>query len=172
MGGQAGFQSQEGKGSTFYLEISLSSGENETSHNAKQAQVTKESKEDDKSRSFPILVAEDNDINQMVIQKLLGRLGHECDVVVNGAEALEALANKPNHYSIILMDMQMPVMDGITATKKIIEVYGDQAPPIVALTANAFESDKETCFEAGMDDFLSKPLKKSELSRILAKYQD
>lgn len=171
MGGQAGFQSQEGKGSTFYLEISLSSGENETSHNAKQAQVTKESKEDDKSRSFPILVAEDNDINQMVIQKLLGRLGHECDVVVNGAEALEALANKPNHYSIILMDMQMPVMDGITATKKIIEIYGDQAPPIVALTANAFESDKETCFEAGMDDFLSKPLKKSELSRILAKYQ-
>ena len=167
MKGKTGFTSQQGEGSTFYLELPLKTG-------AKGNEMEKATKAMGQSvkQEINILVAEDNEINQMVIQKLLSRLGHHCEVVNNGQEALQAMSSKPDYYSLILMDMQMPVMDGITATKRIIDQYKDQAPPIIALTANAFDSDKEKCFAAGMDDFLSKPLRKSELNRILEKYSE
>jgi len=167
MKGKTGFTSQQGEGSTFYLELPLKTG-------AQGNEMEKATKAMGQSvkQEINILVAEDNEINQMVIQKLLSRLGHHCEVVNNGQEALQAMSSKPDYYSLILMDMQMPVMDGITATKRIIDQYKDQAPPIIALTANAFDSDKEKCFAAGMDDFLSKPLRKSELNRILEKYSE
>ncbi|GAB3916992.1 response regulator [Larkinella terrae] len=109
---------------------------------------------------FVILVAEDNAMNQRVILYILQKLGYQPDVVGNGQEALEAIRNKP--YSIILMDMQMPVMDGLEATRLIRQMPIKQ-PVIVALTANTIEGTEQECLEAGMDDFLNKPIKLEEL---------
>ena len=118
-----------------------------------------------------ILLAEDNLINQKVAKLRLEKLGYTCDMVENGAEVLRQLSVKPiGHYTIILMDLQMPVMDGICATKEIIAKWGDKAPLIIALTANAFITDRENCLEIGMVDYLSKPLKKDALVEILIKY--
>ena len=118
-----------------------------------------------------ILIVEDNIVNQKLVRMMLKKFGFSCDVVGNGLECLEQLKlTNGNDYTLIFMDMKMPEMDGITATKKIIEKYGDNRPLIVAMTANIFESDKKLCFEAGMDDFISKPVKISELKRILITY--
>jgi len=114
-----------------------------------------------------ILLVEDNKINQTIAVLLLKKLGYQCDIAENGFQALEALKNQPesNQYTFLFMDMQMPEMDGLTATKKIIEIYGDKRPTIVAMTANVFEEDKIKCLDAGMDDFISKPISKKEIVR-------
>ncbi len=104
-----------------------------------------------------ILVAEDNLVNQRVILRLLERLGYRADVAVNGEEVLRALEKAP--YDVVLMDVQMPVMNGLEATRRIRASRGPEAGPhIIALTANAMESDRRQCIEAGMDDYVSKPL--------------
>jgi len=103
-----------------------------------------------------ILVAEDNLINQKLILNLLKMLGYTIQIAANGSEALDAISRIK--FDIIFMDMQMPVMDGLEATRQIIVRYADQRPLIVAMTANALGSDKELCLSAGMDDYISKPL--------------
>lgn len=103
-----------------------------------------------------VLVVEDNAINRMIINKLLQKMGIVADNSVDGLEAVAAVQGKA--YDVILMDMQMPRMDGLSATRKIRELNDVQQPHIIALTANAFEEDKQRCFEAGMNDFLSKPI--------------
>ena len=141
-----------------------------------------------------VLIAEDNMVNQKVAMRMLTKLGIQADVVANGQEAVNALAHI--HYDLVLMDCQMPEMDGYEATKRIreresqqLEVRGkehensspgtpDSLPlsphsprvPIVALTANALKSDREECLEAGMDDFLSKPVTIEELKKTLARW--
>jgi CheY-like chemotaxis protein len=117
-----------------------------------------------------ILVAEDNPINQKVATLTLKHMGFECDIAKNGLEALEM--HKEKNYQVILMDMQMPVLDGISATKKI-RFFEEENPQIektfiVALTANAFIEDKQNCIDAGMNEFLSKPFKEDDLKRILS----
>ncbi|MEZ4302961.1 MAG: response regulator, partial [Polyangiaceae bacterium] len=113
-----------------------------------------------------ILVAEDNPVNQRVALLLLERLGYRADVVANGAEA--ALAVHQRTYDVVLMDVRMPEVDGIEATKRIrAELPADQQPRIVALTANAMAEDRSACEAAGMDDFLSKPITAKELERAL-----
>ncbi len=109
-----------------------------------------------------ILVVEDNALNQRLMLRLLERMGYRADVAGNGIEALEALERQP--YDLVLMDIQMPEMDGIEATARIRERHagGDQ-PAIIALTANAADDDRRRCLEAGMDDYLSKPIKIPEL---------
>lgn len=102
-----------------------------------------------------ILVAEDNLINQKLIDKVLKRLGYEAKIVSNGMEVLSAVAG--SSFDLILMDVQMPEMDGLTATQKLRESYGDKYY-IVALTANVSEADRKLCLEAGMDDFITKPV--------------
>ncbi|WP_040950661.1 response regulator [Gorillibacterium massiliense] len=105
-----------------------------------------------------ILVAEDNEINRKVIQIVLERMGHPADYVETGQEVLEAL--KYNHYDLILMDMLMPVMDGIEATRQIHRDFADGGRPIIiAMTASAMPEDERKCLEAGMDDYISKPFK-------------
>ncbi|NND35041.1 MAG: response regulator, partial [Saprospiraceae bacterium] len=106
---------------------------------------------------FPahILVADDNRINQLVIQKTLNRLGYDPVLVENGIEVLEELT--ANDYDMILMDVQMPEMDGLEATRRVRLQYGHH-PVIIAMTANAMKSDRELCLAAGMNDYLSKPL--------------
>ena len=120
--------------------------------------------------SYRILLVEDNLVNQAVSRAMLEYFGCRMDVAGNGLEALEAIAGA--HYDLILMDCQMPLMDGNEATRAIREreVSGDRRIPIVALTAHAMEGDRELCLEAGMDDYLSKPYKPEELHSILARW--
>ncbi|OOQ58383.1 hypothetical protein BC343_11540 [Mucilaginibacter pedocola] len=111
-----------------------------------------------------ILVAEDNMINQKLIDRVLGKLGYKPEMVENGLEVLEKLKEK--EYDIILMDIQMPQMDGLEATKHIRENNGYQ-PYIAAMTANAMPEDREICIQGGMDDYLSKPMKLEDLVGVL-----
>jgi CheY-like chemotaxis protein len=113
-----------------------------------------------------ILIAEDNATNQKLVLHLLERLGYRADVVGNGLEVLQALRRQP--YDVILMDVQMPEMDGLEATRRIRREWpGDKGPYIVALTANAMQGDREICMAAGMDDYLSKPIRVEELVNAL-----
>ena len=107
-----------------------------------------------------ILLAEDNRVNQQVALKLLERLGYRADATANGLEVLEAFRRQ--HYDLILMDVQMPEMDGLETTRRIRKDFNDQ-PYIVALTASALARDREACMDAGMDDYLSKPFRINEL---------
>jgi len=105
--------------------------------------------------AYSVLVAEDNIINQKIVIKALKNIGYSCDVVSNGLEVLSSL--KRQHYDLVMMDVQMPEMDGLQATRKIIEEYGDNRPAIIAMTAGAYEKDKQDCLDAGMDDYITKP---------------
>jgi GAF domain-containing protein/CheY-like chemotaxis protein len=117
-----------------------------------------------------ILLAEDNAVNQKLVVRLLERLGYRADVAGNGLEALEAVRRQT--YDAILMDVQMPEMDGLEATRSICREWThDHRPRIIAMTANAMEEDRETCLAAGMDDYLSKPIRVQELVRALSKCQ-
>ncbi len=113
-----------------------------------------------------ILIAEDNPVNQRVALLLLERLGYRADVVGNGVEAVEAVHARP--YDLVLMDVRMPEVDGIEATRRIrAELPKDRQPRVIALTANAMTEDRKVCEAAGMDDFLSKPVTAKELERAL-----
>nr|WP_255563704.1 response regulator [Mucilaginibacter rivuli] len=107
------------------------------------------------STEVKILVAEDNLINQKIVTKAFQNIGYSCDVVANGLEVLTSL--KRQSYDIIMMDVQMPEMDGLQATREIIKTYGDNRPFILAMTAGAYDEDKENCLAAGMDDYIIKP---------------
>ena len=113
-----------------------------------------------------ILIAEDNRINQKVALKLLERIGYRADVAANGVEALRALERQA--YDVVLMDVQMPEMDGLAATRAIRERWpGASGPRVVAMTANAMRDDREACMAAGMDDFVSKPVVLAQLAAAL-----
>ncbi|MEM0980324.1 MAG: response regulator [Cyanobacteria bacterium P01_H01_bin.58] len=115
-----------------------------------------------------ILVAEDNLVNQQLALQMLQRLGYRADVVSNGQEVIEALERQ--FYDVVLMDMQMPEMDGLTATQKICAHYSTtERPYIVAMTANAMEGDRDRCLAAGMNNYISKPVQVSELVAALTK---
>jgi len=118
-----------------------------------------------------VLVADDNMANQMVAQAILQRLGHRADVAANGREAVEVLRAAP--YDLVLMDCQMPEMDGYEATRQIRSAESgvlDTKVPIIALTANVTGGNRERCLEAGMDDFLSKPIQPQQLAEIIQRW--
>ncbi|MEM8898669.1 MAG: ATP-binding protein, partial [Bacteroidota bacterium] len=118
---------------------------------------------------FRILMAEDNLVNQKVATRMLSKYGYRPDVVANGQEAIDAVRERP--YDILFMDIQMPEMDGITATKVIRNEIGKEFQPIIiALTANAMTGDREIYLAAGMDDYLSKPIEMRTLKRVISKY--
>jgi CheY-like chemotaxis protein/HPt (histidine-containing phosphotransfer) domain-containing protein len=117
-----------------------------------------------------ILLAEDNVVNQKVALHLLERMGYRADIAANGLEVLQALQRQP--YEVVLMDMQMPEMDGLEATRFIYKNWSvEQRPWIIAMTANALQGDRERCFEAGMNDYVSKPVRPEELAQALARCQ-
>src|SRR5882724_4165661 len=113
-----------------------------------------------------ILLAEDNVVNQKVAIRILERMGYRADVAGNGLEVLESLNRQ--EYDVILMDVHMPEMDGLEATKQICQQWSkSERPRIIAMTANAMQGDKEECLAAGMDDYISKPVQLQELQRAL-----
>ena len=115
------------------------------------------------TRTERVLLAEDNVVNQKVALLMLGKAGFRADVAANGHEAIEAVLRQ--RYDILLMDVQMPEMDGLEAARRIIARWPNRAdrPWIIALTANAMQGDREACLAAGMDDYISKPIKTDEL---------
>jgi CheY-like chemotaxis protein len=115
-----------------------------------------------------ILLAEDNAVNQKLALRLLDRMGYRADVAANGLETLEALRRQP--YDVVLMDVQMPEMDGLEATRRIRQEL-DKQPRIIAMTASAMQEDRERCLAVGMDDFVSKPVRVDELVNALNKCQ-
>ncbi|MET0560536.1 MAG: response regulator [Gaiellaceae bacterium] len=118
--------------------------------------------------SLRILLAEDNAVNQQVALRLLGQLGYGADVVSNGLEALETLERQ--HYDVVLMDVQMPELDGLEASRRIREHWPvETRPRIIAMTANAMPEDRAACFAAGMDDYVAKPIRPNELGEALSR---
>ena len=122
----------------------------------------------DMAKQFPlrILLAEDNLVNQKLALRLLQQMGYRADVASNGSEALESVARQT--YDVILMDVQMPEMDGLEASRRLNEIYPDiERPKIIAMTANAMQGDREMCLEAGMDDYIAKPIRVPNLVEAL-----
>jgi PAS domain S-box-containing protein len=167
MGGSVGATSEVGKGSEFWFAVRLkfSLGPNLRPLGSKlEAESTAK-------LMGRVLIAEDNSTNREVALGMLKKLGVRADVVADGAEALNVLESIP--YDLVLMDMRMPVMDGIEATRHIRDSRSavlNHDIPIIALTANAMQSDREACLAAGMNDFLPKPIRKNELRETLIKW--
>ncbi len=153
------------QGSTFYFRVKLEVESSLVSENADSLLKPIYANHEAIS-TLKILVAEDNLVNQKVIMRILQRLGYSIDIVGNGIEVLEALTRQK--YDLILMDMQMPEMDGIEATHRICDLYPSHLRPyIIAMTANAMQSDREACLAAGMNDYLSKPIRVDDLATVL-----
>jgi PAS domain S-box-containing protein len=179
MNGEIGVQSEVKKGSRFFFTLKLSPpstirsdvSKNNLSRTYDLKEETKESDSQIKNSKsergkFKILLAEDNFINQKVCLRILNEAGFNADAVVNGLEAIEAV--KKQSYNLILMDVQMPECDGFTATKeirKLGKLYENL--PIFAITAHALMGDKEKCLEAGMNDYISKPIISDNLIRMM-----
>ena len=184
MGGEIGMESQVGVGSTFWFEIPIEISNNGRSERRRRRLTDPTTvPEPDRDRdALPcppavaiagyVLVAEDNPINQLYIVELLKQFGCMCDVVANGEEALAIVQQL--RYDLVLMDCQMPEMDGFSATREIrkCEATARLAGriPIIALTANSLKGDRERCLAAGMDEYISKPVEGERLRAVLAKF--
>lgn len=166
MGGTITVESVEGRGATFTAAWLVELGDEPGQPPALPQQEAPAGAERTGVPTLRILVTEDNPVNQLVIVHLLGRLGHTPDVVADGQAAVEAQGRVA--YDVVLMDVQMPTMDGLSATRRIRQSAGAQ-PHIIAMTANAMPGDREACMEAGMNDYLSKPVSVESLAAALAR---
>ncbi len=163
MGGEIRAESEESKGSTFRFTIPAETIPGKQLDLGKKDRVEYENLSGQKPLS--ILVAEDNPSNQRVLVEMLKRLGYRADAVADGVEVLQALQIRP--YDLIFMDIRMPEMDGLTATKEIRKLWPDNGPKIIAITAFAMDGDREKCIEAGMDGYIAKPVKVDDLATLL-----
>jgi signal transduction histidine kinase/CheY-like chemotaxis protein len=166
MGGRIGVESCEGAGSTFWVELPFE----RTAPAPTGLPAAAAGSDALPALSARVLVVEDNPVNQITTVEMLKRLGSSATVVANGAEAVAAL--KREAFDIVLMDCSMPVMDGFAASAAIraLPVPPRRHVPIIAMTANAMQGDRERCLAAGMDDYLAKPVRLEELRRMLARW--
>ncbi len=168
MGGKIWAESVPGKGSTFSFTIQAVTIPGKRS-DFRETKTDASFEENPEPKSLRLLVAEDNPSNQKVLMVMLKRMGYKPDAVADGREVIQALERQD--YDLVLMDIRMPEMDGITATREIRKIWPENGPKIVAITAYALEGDREKCLEAGMDDYISKPVQKKTLEAVLMKYQ-
>ncbi|MED5618496.1 ATP-binding protein [Ideonella sp. BN130291] len=165
MGGRIQVHSQAGAGSTFEVVLALPPGD---ASQLAPVDAVQETMPAPLAGGLHILVAEDNDVNQILIQALLKDMGHHCDIVDNGRDAVRKVQH--GHYDLVLMDIQMPEMDGDAATRAIRSLPGAAAHvPVIALTANAMLEDRETYLRSGMDDYVLKPVNPGQLSAAIAR---
>jgi signal transduction histidine kinase/CheY-like chemotaxis protein len=169
MGGTIGVKSRPGEGSSFYFSIWLGLAKQSIRPAREETDVVE--KPGDRLQGFRVLLVDDVDINRKVARIMLNKAGVLITEASNGSEALEHLEKAPGGFDLVLMDMQMPVMDGLTATKIIRQnpKFGHLA--IIALTAAAMKEDERRCMDAGMNDHVSKPINASELYAKLLKYK-
>lgn len=165
MGGETGVSSTVGVGSTFWFTVRLGISDAPLRTADKANDVDALDALRTRHAGARILLAEDEQINQLVASEMLTDAGLAVDTANNGAEALAFAKQTP--YALVLLDMQMPVMDGLAACHEIRKLPEYSNTPIVALTANAFREDRERCLAAGMDDFLSKPVDPARLHACL-----
>jgi len=142
---------------------------NETGPAAKESFITQYSVREEIKQSIRILLAEDNPVNQKLAVLILNKAGYKVEVVNNGRKAVDAFAGHPEGFDLILMDIQMPEMDGLAATREL-RAKGFTTIPIIAMTANAMKGDREICLEAGMNDYITKPVKREIIFEIIEKW--
>jgi CheY-like chemotaxis protein len=171
MGGALEVRSEVGRGTLFHLslpyEIATAIARSHRTQSSQEIQVVSAFDAELGGRSpLRILLAEDNPVNQRVAQLMLKRFGYSIDIASNGKEAVEALERQP--YDLVFMDLHMPEMDGLQATRAIRRRHGASAPPhIVAMTAAATDEDRTACLDSGMNDYITKPFTPTVLRRIL-----
>lgn len=164
MKGEIGVSSKENVGSTFWFDIPLAVDNNHKTKSDPEKEFTVSTKK------LRVLIAEDNAVNALIARKMLEKLGHVVTLAGNGREALEALRIAP--YDLVFMDCQMPEMDGFEATSIIRHSTEKwKSIPIIAMTAHAMSGDRERCLNAGMDDYVSKPMKLEDLSDALVRME-